>query len=391
MLSHFNESVRRTVYFARYEASKLGLRVIDSDHLLLAISRQGDEAADQLLRRYELTPEQLRREVAGSVAATGPIATAADLPLSADCQRILDLASAEAERHAGPNLHGVCLILGTLRHGSCKAARLLGRYGLEPDRVCREIPALIQERDELSETRALPLVSKYGRDLTATAEHGGFDPLIGRRRELLQVIKILSRRLKNNPILVGESGVGKTAIVEGLAQRMVERRVPPALTDKRLIALDLSSIVAGTKYRGQFEERLQGILAELRRSRDRIVFIDEIHTLIGTGSAEGSLDAANILKPALSPRRDLLYRCHHRAGVPPAHREGSCPLAAFPGHRGRPRDPRGDASNSRRDPEMLRGLPPGLLHTRGLAGRGEAVGALHLRSLPAGQGDRRHR
>jgi ATP-dependent Clp protease ATP-binding subunit ClpC len=166
--------------------------------------------------------------------------------------------------------------------------------------VREEVLALAKEREATQQKKELPFLAEYGRDLTLIAVQGGFDPLIGREDEVERIIQILSRRTKNNPILLGEPGVGKTAIVEGLAQRIVEGKVPIPLAEKRLLALDLSLIVAGTKYRGQFEERLKGILAELRDNPDLIVFIDEIHSLIGAGSAEGSLDAANILKPALS-------------------------------------------------------------------------------------------
>ncbi|HSS77182.1 MAG TPA: ATP-dependent Clp protease ATP-binding subunit, partial [Thermoanaerobaculia bacterium] len=178
--------------------------------------------------------------------------------------------------------------------------RILAQHGFDVYTVREEVLAIAKEREASQQKKELPFLSEYGRDLTALAAEQSFDPLIGRDEEVDRIIQILSRRTKNNPILLGEPGVGKTAIVEGLAQRIIEGRVPIFLANKRIMALDLSLIVAGTKYRGQFEERLKGILKELKESRELIVFIDEIHSLIGAGSAEGSLDAANILKPALS-------------------------------------------------------------------------------------------
>ncbi|MRR11328.1 ATP-dependent Clp protease ATP-binding subunit, partial [bacterium] len=192
------------------------------------------------------------------------------------------------------------LLIGILRVDPCVASRLLAGHGFNLYGVREEAIALIKEREASKQKKELPFLAEYARDLTALATQGTFDPLVGRDKEVERIIQILSRRTKNNPILLGEPGVGKTAIVEGLAQRIIEGAVPLFLANKKILAMDLSLIVAGTKYRGQFEERLKGILKELRENQDLIIFIDEIHSLIGAGSAEGSLDAANILKPALS-------------------------------------------------------------------------------------------
>src|SRR6185436_1475867 len=192
------------------------------------------------------------------------------------------------------------LLIGILRVEGCTAMRILAQNGFDVYAVRDEVLSIAKEREASQQKKELPFLTEYGRDLTALAAEQSFDPLIGRDEEVDRIIQILSRRTKNNPILLGEPGVGKTAIVEGLAQRIIEGRVPIFLANKRIVALDLSLIVAGTKYRGQFEERLKGILKELKESKELIVFIDEIHSLIGAGSAEGSLDAANILKPALS-------------------------------------------------------------------------------------------
>src|SRR5437879_1543580 len=193
------------------------------------------------------------------------------------------------------------LLIGILRVESSTAARILTAKGLNVYGVREETISSLKEREADKQKKELPFLAEYARDLTQLAGSGTFDPLIGREKEVERIIQILSRRTKNNPILLGEPGVGKTAIVEGLATRIVEGAVPMFLSSKKILALDLSLIVAGTKYRGQFEERLKGIIRELRENPDLIIFIDEIHSLIGAGSAEGSLDAANILKPTLYP------------------------------------------------------------------------------------------
>jgi len=296
----FNEKARRALFFARYEASKLGSRVIESEHILLGILREGEESVAELFRRFQIKPEDLRREIEGERVFVERISSTAELPLSEESKKILAYAAHEAESMLHPAVGSEHLLVGILRVDGSVAQRILAQQGLDVYSLREEVLGLAKERDSAQQKKELPFLSEYARDLTALAQQGGFDPLVGREREVERIIQILSRRTKNNPILLGEPGVGKTAIVEGLAQRIVEGRVPIFLATKRVLALDLSLIVAGTKYRGQFEERLKGILKELKENKDIIVFVDEIHSLIGAGSAEGSLDAANILKPALS-------------------------------------------------------------------------------------------
>jgi ATP-dependent Clp protease ATP-binding subunit ClpC len=296
----FNEKARRALFFARYEASKLGSRVIESEHVLLGILREGEETVSELLRRFHVKPEEIRREIEGERVFVERISSTAELPLSEESKKILAYAAHEAESMLHSAVGSEHLLVGILRVEGCTALRVLTQHGFDVYTLREEVLAIAKERDASQQKKELPFLSEYSRDLTALAGQGGFDPLIGREREVERIVQILSRRTKNNPILLGEPGVGKTAIVEGLAQRIVEGRVPIFLAQKRVLALDLSLIVAGTKYRGQFEERLKGILKELKESKDIIVFVDEIHSLIGAGSAEGSLDAANILKPALS-------------------------------------------------------------------------------------------
>jgi ATP-dependent Clp protease ATP-binding subunit ClpC len=296
----FNEKARRALFFARYEASKLGSRVIESEHILLGILREGEETVTELFRRFHVKTDDVRREIEGERVFVERISSTAELPLSEEAKKILAYAAHEAESMLHPTVGSEHLLVGVLRVEGCAAMRVLVQHGFDVYSLREEVVALARDRESAQQKKELPFLSEYSRDLTALAAGEGFDPLVGREREVERIVQILSRRTKNNPILLGEPGVGKTAIVEGLAQRIVEGRVPVFLATKRVLALDLSLIVAGTKYRGQFEERLKGILKELRENKEIIVFVDEIHSLIGAGSAEGSLDAANILKPALS-------------------------------------------------------------------------------------------
>ena len=300
MFEKYNEKARRALFFARYEASKLGSRVIESEHILLGILREGEETVGEIFRRFKVKAEEVRREIEGERVFVERISSTAELPLSEESKKILAYASHEAESMLHSTVGSEHLLIGLLRVEDSLAMRILAQNGLDLYTVREEVLSIAKEREATQQKKELPFVTEYGRDLTTLAAEGTFDPLIGREVEVDRIIQILSRRTKNNPILLGEPGVGKTAIVEGLAQRIVEGKVPIFLANKRIMALDLSLIVAGTKYRGQFEERLKGILKELKDAKELIVFIDEIHSLIGAGSAEGSLDAANILKPALS-------------------------------------------------------------------------------------------
>ncbi len=300
MFEKYNEKARRALFFARYEASKLGSRVIESEHILLGILREGEEAVSEILQRFDVKADELRREIEGERVFVERISSTAELPLSEESKKILAYASHEAESMLHSAVGSEHLLIGILRVDSCLAARALVQSGIDLYTLREEVLSIAREREATDQKKELPYLSEYARDLTQLAAQGEFDPLVGREAELERIIEILSRRTKNNPILLGEPGVGKTAIVEGLAHRIVQGQVPIVLASKRFLALDLSLIVAGTKYRGQFEERLKGILKELRESQDIVIFIDEIHSLIGAGSAEGSLDAANILKPALS-------------------------------------------------------------------------------------------
>jgi ATP-dependent Clp protease ATP-binding subunit ClpC len=300
MFEKYNEKARRALFFARYEASKLGSRVIESEHILLGVLREGEEIIKEIFSRFNVKPEQIRREVEGDRLFVDRISSSAELPLSEEAKKILAYAAHEAESMLHQYVGTEHLMIGILRVESSTAARILTAKGLNVYGVREETISILKEREADKQKKELPFLAEYARDLTQMAHQQQFDPLIGREKEVERIIQILSRRTKNNPILLGEPGVGKTAIVEGLAQRIVDGNVPLFIANKRILSLDLSLIVAGTKYRGQFEERLKGIIKELKENPDIIIFIDEIHSLIGAGSAEGSLDAANILKPALS-------------------------------------------------------------------------------------------
>ncbi|OFV81347.1 MAG: ATP-dependent Clp protease ATP-binding subunit ClpC, partial [Acidobacteria bacterium RBG_13_68_16] len=299
MLENLTERARRTLFFARYEAAQAGATAIGSEHLLLGLLRESDEVVEQLLQRFQLSSEDLQAEL-GPTAVVSEIHTPAELPLAEDSRRILLLAAHEAEVLGQPSVGNEHLMLGILRLEGCSATQALATHGMSLLSVREELGEIWREREIRKGKRELTALAEFGRDLTEFAGSGGFDPLIGREEEVDRIVQILLRRTKNNPVLLGEPGVGKTAIVEGLAQRIASGRVPVQLADRRILALDLSLVVAGTKYRGQFEERLKAILKELKENPEIIVFIDELHVLIGAGSAEGSLDAANILKPALS-------------------------------------------------------------------------------------------
>jgi ATP-dependent Clp protease ATP-binding subunit ClpC len=300
MFERFNEHVRRSLFFARYEASRAASRAIGTEHLLLGMLREADEVISDLFARMDVDVRELREELLGDRVALDRVSTSPDLPLAEETKKALAFAVHEAESMGHPNVGTEHLVLGLLRVEGSSAAQYLGSHGFDLFQLREEVVRRGREQEAEETAKATPNIAEYSRDLTQIAADGGFDPLIGRDREVERVVQILCRRTKNNPLLLGEAGVGKTAIVEGLAVRIVEGNVPMLLADRRILALDLSLLVAGTKYRGQFEERLKGLLKELQEHPEIVIFIDEIHSLIGTGSAEGSLDAANILKPALS-------------------------------------------------------------------------------------------
>jgi ATP-dependent Clp protease ATP-binding subunit ClpC len=299
MFERYTEKARRVIFFARYEASQYGSPSIETEHLLLGLMREDKGLTNRFLRSHS-SIDSIKKEIEGRTVIREKVSTSIDLPLSAECKRILAYSADEAERLRHRHIGTEHLLLGILREDKCLAAEILHERGLKLNMIREELGKTQADKPSSGRSKETPLLAEFSRDLTQLAAENTLDPLVGRDSELERCVQILCRRTKNNPVLIGEPGVGKTAIVEGLAQRIIEGEVPSYLADKRILALDLSLIVAGTKYRGQFEERLKTIMKELIENQNAIVFIDELHTLVGAGSAEGSLDAANILKPALS-------------------------------------------------------------------------------------------
>ncbi len=302
MFEKYTEKARRVIFFARFEASQLGSVYIDTEHLLLGLIRE-DKKLSRFFPKGESAFDSIRKAIESQTKIREKISTSIEIPLSNNAKKTLNNASEESELLNHKYVGTEHILLGLLREKHTLAGRLLYEQGLRLATVRDSIDsgAATEETGKSGrKKKETTVIQEFSRDLTEYAYRGELDPLIGREKELERIIQILCRRTKNNPVLIGEPGVGKTALVEGLAQRIIDGKVPSFLANKRIIALDLSLIVAGTKYRGQFEERLKTIMKELIENKDFIVFIDELHTLVGAGSAEGSLDAANILKPSLS-------------------------------------------------------------------------------------------
>ena len=306
----FTRRAQIAIETAWQAASELGHSYVGTEHLLLGLIREGEGLAGRIMSRAGLTEEKLTeliRRDAGQGAA-GPPAHG----LSPKAKRCIELAASDAGRMGHSFVGTEHLLLGILRQPDCAGCRAAEEAGADPDRLYTDVMNVFAPREgerrngETGQGRSGPArrgdtktLDQYSRDLTELARQGALDPVIGRERELRRVIEILSRRTKNNPVLIGEPGVGKTAVTEALARRMAAGNVPEALAGKRLAALDIPSMLAGTKYRGDFEERVKTVLKEVQRAGDVILFVDELHTIIGAGAAEGAIDAANILKPAL--------------------------------------------------------------------------------------------
>ncbi len=306
MFNRFTERARKVILLAKEEAKRFNHDYIGTEHILLGLVREGEGVAAAVLASFGLSPDKIRLEVEKLVQPGPATVVSGDLPFTPKAKKVIELAMEEA-RALGHNYIGTeHLLLGLIREGEGVASQVLVNLGLELEKVRDEVMNLLgseipgYEMGQKVSHAKTPALDAFGRDLTKLAKDGKLDPVIGRKNEIERVIQILSRRTKNNPVLLGEAGVGKTAIVEGLAQKIIAGDVPEILKDKRLIILDLALMVAGTKYRGQFEERIKAVMDEIKRSEDVIVFIDELHTLVGAGGAEGAIDASNILKPALS-------------------------------------------------------------------------------------------
>jgi len=303
MWQRFTERARRVIFFAQEEAGRLGENFVTTEHLLLGLVRENDSVAARILERMGVGLNRIRAEVERQVTR-GDGRLGQDMQLTPRAKRVIDLAYDEARQLNNNYIGTEHLLLGLIREGEGLAARILAKLGVDIERTRREVMSLQDNETTLATTRTrsrTPTLDEFGRDLTDLARQDKLDPVVGRNNEIERVIQILSRRTKNNPVLIGEPGVGKTAIAEGLAQRIISSDIPEMLKDKRIVALDLAGIVAGTKYRGEFEERMKRIIDEVRKaSGEVILFIDELHTLVGAGAAEGAIDASNIMKPALA-------------------------------------------------------------------------------------------
>ncbi|MBP9892349.1 MAG: ATP-dependent Clp protease ATP-binding subunit [Planctomycetes bacterium] len=334
MFEQFTERARKVLGLARQEAQKFNHEYIGTEHILLGLILEGSGVAATVLRNMDVDLRKIRLEIEKLVQQGPQVMTApSKLPFTPRAKRVIDLAKEEAQSLNHEHVGTEHLLLGLLRENEGIAAQVLMNLGVRLDEVREEVLELLspeqqkgqqkpegtaesgrkpgQQRDTANinpaagagnpnEKSKTPALDAFGRDLTELAREGQLDPVIGRKNEIERVIQVLCRRTKNNPVLIGEAGVGKTAIVEGLAQEVIGGNVPELLRDRRIVVLDLAMMVAGTKYRGQFEERIKAVMTEVRRAKNVILFIDELHTLVGAGGAEGAIDASNVLKPALS-------------------------------------------------------------------------------------------
>ena len=330
MDNNFSTQVKEIISYSREEALRLGNDFIGTEHLVLGLIRDGDNTAMKILKSLNVDLYELRKEIELAVKdKTGKnIANINSLPLTKQAEKVIRITVLEAKTNKSPLVESEHLMLSILKNKENIATQILNQFDVDYDMFKSELGYVKtdpkadfqdEENEEFEEERKsysqqqrpsksaapqakskTPVLDNFGRDITRLAEMGSLDPIVGRETEIERVSQILSRRKKNNPILIGEPGVGKTAIVEGLALRIIQRKVSRVLFDKRVVSLDLAALVAGTKYRGQFEERMKAIMNELEKNRDVILFIDEIHTIVGAGGASGSLDASNIFKPALA-------------------------------------------------------------------------------------------
>ena len=307
MKENFSKKVQVIMKYAKEEAIQLGHSYVGSEHLLLGIIREGSGRAVEILQELGCDLEEVRLMIEDMVKPAGGTMTLGHLPLTRRAERILRNTFTEASNLNSTIADDYHLLLAILQEQEGVALEVLTAFQVDYSSAIEFLkqdisssPSVKTKGQSTIKKSKTPALDHFSRDITVLARNGQLDPVIGRKDEIERVAQILCRRKKNNPVLIGEPGVGKTAIVEGLAQRINERDVPRLLHNKRIVALDLAGIVAGTKYRGQFEERMKAIMTELEAAKDIILFIDELHTIVGAGSASGSLDASNMFKPALS-------------------------------------------------------------------------------------------
>jgi len=308
MFERFTEKAIKVIMLAQEEARRLGHNFVGTEQILLGLIGEGTGAGSKVLKSMGVNLKDARIEVENFIGR-GSGFVAVEIPFTPRAKRVLELSLEEA-RQLGHNYIGTeHLLLGLIKEGEGVATRVLENLNVDLSKVRSQIIRSLGDNAEVTtgnnaNRSKTPTLEEFGTDLCKKATEGKLDPVVGRAKEIERVIQILGRRTKNNPVLIGEPGVGKTAIAEGLAQRITNRDIPDTLEDKSVVALDIGLLIAGTKYRGEFEERLKKIMDEVRTVNNVILVIDEVHTLIGAGAAEGAMDAANILKPALS-RGDL--------------------------------------------------------------------------------------
>ncbi|BAS29121.1 ATP-dependent Clp protease ATP-binding subunit [Limnochorda pilosa] len=303
MFGRFTERAQKVVVLSQEEARRLGHNVVGTEHILLGLVAEGEGVAARALQQMGISLNGVRAEVE-KVIGRGENPPTGQIGFTPRAKRVLELAFDEARQLGHTYIGTEHILLGLIREGEGVAAQVLRNMGADLDGVRKQVVELLGGsgggQAKSARSRKTPTLDQYGRDLTELAREGKLDPVIGREKEIQRVIQVLSRRTKNNPVLIGEPGVGKTAIAEGLAQMIVNGDVPETLLNKRVVTLDLGALVAGSKFRGEFEERLKKVMDEIRTSGDVVLFIDEMHTIIGAGAAEGAIDASNILKPALA-------------------------------------------------------------------------------------------
>jgi ATP-dependent Clp protease ATP-binding subunit ClpC len=312
MDGNFSDRLQDVIRLSREEALRLGHDYIGTEHLLLGIIREGQGVAVRILRNLECDLVKLKKSIEDTVKTSGGTLTIGNIPLTKQAEKVLKITQIESKIYKADVIGTEHLLLSLLRDEDNIATQILHQFNITYDTARAELNAMLSNKtsrdpistpppaDKKSEKTKTPVLDNFGRDLTKLAAEDKLDPVVGREKEIERVAQILSRRKKNNPVLIGEPGVGKTAIAEGLALRIVQKKVPRILQDKRVVTLDLAGLVAGTKYRGQFEERMKALMNELEKAREVILFIDELHTIVGAGGASGSLDASNMFKPALS-------------------------------------------------------------------------------------------
>jgi ATP-dependent Clp protease ATP-binding subunit ClpC len=302
----FTDRVKKVMQIAREESVRLGNDYVGTEHLLLGLIKEGDGVAVAVMRGMGVDLDDLAANIERTVTSVGGMMMVGQmLPFTPRAKKVLEIAANEARSMSHKYIGTEHLLLALMKDTESAATNALAAAGLEYDRVKEEIGHVLKGGEvktpaNSKEKTKTPILDHFGRDLTAMAREGKLDPVIGREKEIERVVQILSRRKKNNPVLIGEPGIGKTAIVEGLAQKIIDKSIPQVLENKRVVNLDMASMVAGTKYRGQFEERLKALMLELQKNENVVIFIDELHTIVGAGGSEGSLDASNIFKPALS-------------------------------------------------------------------------------------------